>query len=253
MKNLHSLVYSAFDNDPSPITAFMQWLAASHHLPDRLHLLDVGCGPGRMLKEYAKLGWQVTGMETEEDFLKEAHATAQTLPHTTVLAGGFNEIQGEACYDIIAAVNSPFAYLLTHAEQCDALARSYRALRPGGLLFLDVPNLLWFLKHERAPITRTAEVDGYKIRFLELHDYDFHDAHFIQTNEYKVTRASEEKSFTLREKHVHRITPPPDLIRMVAESGFEAIQTFNSYESRSDERLNSRSLLLSARKPGQIS
>lgn len=251
MKNLHSFVYTAFDADPAPITAFLQWLARQHDLPAHLHLLDMGCGPGRMLGEYATLGWQVTGMELDPDFYAQAQAAAGELPGAAVKSGGFAQIDDASTYHLIAAVNSPFAYLLTGDEQREALARCYRALVPGGVLFLDVPNLLWFLKHERAPIVRTTEVEGYHVRFLERHEYDFHDARFVQINEYKITVPDGGESFTLNATHTHRITSPPELIDRVTAAGFAQVCTYNGYNARQCERLHGRTILLSARKPGQ--
>jgi SAM-dependent methyltransferase len=248
MENLHTLVYTAFDSDPTPIRKFLEWLAHGYSLPSVLHLLDVGCGPGRMLGEFTKLGWHVTGLELDPDFYAQAQAVAAALPNAEVRKGGFSEIEQASEFDLIAAVNSPFAYLLGYEDQQDALARCYRALKAGGLLFLDVPNLLWFLKYERAPIVRHAEAEGNKIRFIEYHNFDFHIARFVQTNEYKVT-AADGGSFTLCETHTHRITTPPDLIRLIDEAGFEQVQTFTQYKARHGEPLNGRTMLLAARKP----
>jgi SAM-dependent methyltransferase len=251
MENLRSLVYSAFDSDPAPIVNFLHWLAAQHHLPADLHLLDVGSGPGRMLGEYVKLGWRVTGLEIDEVFYEQARVVAAELEGALVLHGGFTDLETDSQYHLIAAVNSPFAYLLNQEEQRQALARSFRALHPGGVLFLDIPNLIWFMKHERSPIVREAEVDGSRIRFLERHEYDFHDALYVQHNEYKVTRP-DGAGFTLRNSDTHLITTPPELLRLVAGAGFEAIHTYNSYDARRPERLHGRYILLSARKPVQM-
>jgi SAM-dependent methyltransferase len=251
MTNLQTLVYNAFDSDPAPIVAFLTWLAGEYSLPSALHVLDVGCGPGRMLREFTRLDWQVTGLEIDPDFYEQAQKTAADLTGAQVQQGGFGDIEEIATYNLIAAVNSPFAYLLTHAEQIDALARAYRALRPGGVLFLDLPNLLWFLKHERAPVVRYAEADGYEIRFLERHDYDLHDARFIQSNEYKIS-PDQGDPLVIESQDIHRITPAPDLLQLLCEAGFEQIRTFTSYEARSEERLTERTMLVAAYKPGKI-
>jgi hypothetical protein len=118
------------------------------------------------------------------------------------------------------------------------------------VLFLDLPNLLWFLKHERAPVVRYAEAEGYEIRFLERHDYDLHDARFIQSNEYKIS-PDQGEPLIIESQDIHRITPAPDLLRLLCEAGFEQIRTYTRYEARSEERLTARTMLIAACKPGK--
>lgn len=40
-------------------------------------LLDVGCGPGTFSQEFARLGWQVTGIDIAEDMIEIAHSGAR--------------------------------------------------------------------------------------------------------------------------------------------------------------------------------
>jgi 2-polyprenyl-3-methyl-5-hydroxy-6-metoxy-1,4-benzoquinol methylase len=67
-KNLPSQLYSVFSPKPGTVMSFIQWLTHSYWLGKNLRVLDVGCGPGKMLPEYARLGWRVVGLEVDADF-----------------------------------------------------------------------------------------------------------------------------------------------------------------------------------------
>src|SRR4026209_1496775 len=95
MENLPSDLYDAFSPDPGPAVEFVKWLKESYRIPGKkINVLDVGCGPGQSLKEYARLGWHVVGLEPNPDFYAEAKALAEETEQIEAQLGGFNDIQG---------------------------------------------------------------------------------------------------------------------------------------------------------------
>jgi SAM-dependent methyltransferase len=96
-------------------------------------MLEVGCGRGEFLRGAANRGWDVRGVEMTEAFARiarEEHGIdiecvrveeAETLRET---------------YDVVL-----LAAILEHLyEPAETLSRVREALRPGGLVFIDVPN-----------------------------------------------------------------------------------------------------------------
>jgi SAM-dependent methyltransferase len=250
MENLPSDIYDAFSPEPGPAVAFVKWLKASYGLPgEKINILDVGCGPGQSLKEYACLGWDVVGLEPNPDFYAEAKALAGETEQVEAQLGGFNDIQEIARFHLIAAINGPFAYLLQPEIQLDALKRAYQALKPGGVLFLDVPNLLWFLKNEVEPPKERKTVAGREVRLREQYHYDLHEAIFTQVNEYTI-REPDGTETKLCETHEHLILTFPELAHRLSLSGFTEIRTYNSFDARQVERLTGRRMMVSAQKPG---
>jgi SAM-dependent methyltransferase len=246
MENLSSALYSVFDHDPKPIKAFVRWLAQTEGLGDSLTVLDVGCGPGRMLAEYAALGWKVVGMEPDSDFYEEARENFKGIENVEIRPGGLNDNEAVAEFHLITAINGPFAYLLEREAQADALRRTFRALKSGGLLFVDIPNLLWFLKNKAEPPPQTKRLAGGVVQLIEHYDYDLHNAIFIQTNEYHLEDAQGNRSQFCKE-HKHAIISYPEWAYMAQKSGFSQIRTYPSYEACHTGPLGER-IMISAHK-----
>lgn len=62
-------LYAAFYHfDSESVVGFLKWLATSYGLSGRLSVLDLGCGPGRVLGPLADCGWQVTGCDPDRDY-----------------------------------------------------------------------------------------------------------------------------------------------------------------------------------------
>lgn len=246
--NWHSKLYLAFDDDPRPAVAFLQWLATSYHLPDDLSLLDVGAGPGRFFDLYAELAWQVTALEPHEAFFRRAQQRARELPNVRVVRRHFASIDYREQFHLITAINGVFAYLLAEEERREALQRVFRALKPGGVVFLDVPNLLWFLRHEPEWASRRANIAGMTAVLCRRYTFDYHEARFTQENEYILTRPDgREERFTA--SHEHTILLYPQVAQLLHAVGFTDLRTYNSYEARDVQRLDASRIMVAARRP----
>ena len=96
-------------------------------------LLDIGCGNGSFLEFAKRAGWQVRGLDL--DPMAVAAARAQGLD---VLEGTIDLLDDEsACYDRIT-----LSHVLEHVfDPKDLLVRCHRLLKPGGVLWLETPNM----------------------------------------------------------------------------------------------------------------
>jgi SAM-dependent methyltransferase len=240
-------LYLASDSDPAPIVEFLRELAAGYGLPQPLHVLDVGCGPGRLLAPLERLRWRVTGMEPNADFLASARAAAGSSRRVTVLRGGFQDVDQAGEFDLVIGINSSFAHLLRPAERADALRRVRDALRPGGVVFLDLPNFLWILKNFRAPEPYTFQAQGESVTLHRRHEIDFHAATITTTDDYVFARSGKAETQLV---HAYGVTTLPELRYHLDELGFEDIRTFDGYDSPAGERLTGPRILIAARKPG---
>ena len=95
-------------------------------LPQGARVLDAGCGEGVIVDEYAGR-IDIVGVDTNysSDRVREGSVTALPFPDGT--------FDRALCLDVLEH--------LTYEEQPRALAELHRVVRPGGELFVSVPNL----------------------------------------------------------------------------------------------------------------
>lgn len=246
--NLNSWLYSLFDKDPAPLSHFLVWRLQSYGLGNNPCVLDVGCGPGRMLSEYAWMGWPAVGIEPDAEFYAQAQQLAATLTNIEVRAAGFEDIEDVERFDCIVAANGAFAYLLTHDIRTTSLERSFRALKPGGLLLIDIPNLLFFLQQNKEPPIQWRQWEELSISLIQQYQYDLHEATFTQVNRYTIENAEGDLKEICKEHH-HAIVTFPEIARLLQKSGFCDICTYSSFEARGCERLSGERIVVSARRP----
>ena len=241
-----SELYAAFDSPPHSIVAFLQYLAGAYELPQPLRVLDAGCGPGRLLSPLERLRWEVTGLEPNAEFAAAAREVARPSRRLSVRAGGFLDVDDRAAFDLICAINSSFAHLLTPAERSVAVLKMRDALRPGGVLFLDLPNFPWILMNFRAPEPDTAVVQGREVTLHRRHEIDYHDALFTTSDEYVFADGTDAN---VRFVHRYAMVTFPEIEFHLREAGFVELRTFNGVDSRAPERIRGGRILVAARKP----
>lgn len=245
MTNLSSESYAAFGGGGAArIASFLEWLARRRALEAPPHVLDVGCGPGRMFPAFCALGWPVTAMEPDPDFREAATAAAAAAGYGPPLPGGFLEIDAQDAFDLVTAINDPFAHMLTGRDKAEALRRVFRALRPGGAVVLDLPNFLWILKNYRAPDPMRTAVPGGEVHLRREHVIDFHAAVFTTIEHHSLVRAGE--THPSKKSHAYAMTTLPELAYQLEQAGFAELETYGSWDAREVQRVDGARLIVSA-------
>lgn len=111
-----------------------QMLKARVRLPDRGHLLDVGCGNGALLRSFGKLcpEWVLTGADQGERFRKDV----EHLPSVAKFYPGLEHV--DSVFDLITLL-----HVLEHIPDALRLLEQLLAkLSPDGFLLVEVPNFL---------------------------------------------------------------------------------------------------------------
>lgn len=109
----------------------------------RLRVLDAGCGDGLLSLAMAKRHptWALVGMDLREDLLEGARrrAVARGLPNARFLPANLEQPLPERERDAVTAVEC----LSEIPDDRQALLMMRDALRPGGLLVVQVPERDW--------------------------------------------------------------------------------------------------------------
>lgn len=96
-------------------------------------LLDVGCGTGKDLLRLQRSGWAVTGVEISP----YAASLARARLGCEVVVGHFDDVGLEGRYFDVVRLSHVLEHLPSPRK---SLEKVRRLLRPGGLLWLEVPN-----------------------------------------------------------------------------------------------------------------
>ena len=103
----------------------------------RARVLDLGCGTGALLESLRGAGLEAYGIDVAPDMVAVAE---ERLGPGVVRVGRLQDLDTREEYDALVSLSFPFNYCADVAEARAALAGFHRALRPGGLLLLQVAH-----------------------------------------------------------------------------------------------------------------
>ena len=192
-------------------------------------ILDVGCGTGRYLVPLAASGFKVTGIDTSPDMLAHCRTRlAQRDLEAALVELDLMEMAESSVYDALLCMDSTLCYLTETGDIVKALSLFEHALRPGGLLVLEVFNAsadagslstahTWEVRDGPLQIT-TKEYDWYEALRSVLH----------KTFDVIVTDGGREHVFSHEEEL--RVMSAAQVASYLEDAGFMK----TSYELRKD-------------------
>jgi SAM-dependent methyltransferase len=190
--------------------------------PQKCRLLDVGCGTGVFLEAALASGIDAYGLDSAPEMIDVA---AQRVGADRVRVQRMQDIDDVEAYDVICSLSWTVHYVESRGELEDVIARCRRALRPGGLLILQVANddaMTGAVNIDIEPGPAGEPNDTYFIhRFRPLHDVE----HRVIADYVYASRATGD---LLTEQHELRFASPLLLTRVFRAGGFQDIHMINS-------------------------
>jgi SAM-dependent methyltransferase len=188
-------------------------------LPSGASILDLCCGVGRHSLEFARRGFQVTGVDRTAAYLREACSrAAEEGLEVEFVQEDMRTFVRPGAFDAVINYFTSFGYFSTEEQERQVLANACTSLRPGGLLLMDMmgKEILARVFTERG----WHEEDGMLI--LEERklapDWSFLDNRWI------IMRDGERREVTLTVKQYSAA----ELCRLLKEAGFERVDVYGS-------------------------
>jgi SAM-dependent methyltransferase len=108
-------------------------------------LVDLACGTGRHAREFAAMGWEVTGVDYSEDLLAAARANA---PEVRFHCRDIRTLDlGDDRFDAVTCLFDSIGYPLTDEGIVATLERADAHLRPQGTVVVEFLHAAAVLRH----------------------------------------------------------------------------------------------------------
>jgi len=219
-ESLEGFLFSQFRSNEITVREAEQILTLVHP-PQGAAVLYLCCGPGRHSLEFARRGFQVTGVDRTARYLDAARAAA-TREGLTVefVREDMRHFHRPAAFDLALNLFSSFGYFEDGAENLRVLRQIHGSLKPGGQVLLEMAG--------KEPLARTfqprtwhrhAERDEYLLEERVVQEgWSWTENHWIWI------RGPEQKVFTFR-LWLHS---GAELTRLLSAAGFSAVQLYGS-------------------------
>ncbi|WP_313891782.1 class I SAM-dependent methyltransferase [Psychrobacillus sp.] len=141
MYDQFAFIYDSLMSD-IPYDKYAEWV--QKHAPTSTYkkLVDVGCGTGVLSVQFAKDGFDVTGLDLSESMLTMAQKRSiENDTSISLICQSMTEIDGIANMDVAVIAIDSLNYLETLEDVEQTFHHVYESLVDGGQLFFDVHSL----------------------------------------------------------------------------------------------------------------
>ena len=209
-------------------------------------ILDLCGGQGRHAVELTRRGFRrVVLLDYSETLVRIGKRLAADEGLDTGFIRGdarATAIRGQS-FRVVLILGSSFGYFIDESENRKLLLEAARILKPGGVLLMDLPDREYVLRHFKPMIRHRIDTELEVVRSREL------SGDIIYSRE---TVTSQTKGCIREHTYCTRLYSPRKISRLLAEAGFERIETRKGYMCRraeGDFGTMTRRVIVSGQKP----
>ncbi len=241
-----AMAHEAFTTPAPQLVAFLTLLAARHRLGDRLRILDAACGSGCRLPALARLGGGAVGMEVDRRL--RASAEERASASIRVLPGRMDQIDAPASFDLALSWDGALCYVHDVAGRVLALRRLLRCLRPGGLLVLELPELLGELAHTGPYPLQRATLPDQAVVSRDVRHSLVPDQGIVHRQERVLIERADGRRASVELLHRMSIVSPQELAYGLRQAGFTKVETWPGVQATEPGPSQGPRLLVVARR-----
>jgi SAM-dependent methyltransferase len=225
---------------------FWQWAASE---PAGCRVLELGAGTGRATAFLARTAARVFAFDVVPELIAVARRRLAQVRQVKLFVADMRQLSLAARFDLVVAVDDPFAHLLRDDERGRALRAAAAHLAPGGRLILDAA---WFSLRRRELAGRPEGLVCERFRGggasqLRVREQVRCDASRICHSRIEYSRAGEPLAAASFRSRLWSVV---ELRGRCRAAGLELVSLWGGYDRRAFRRLSSSRLIVEARRRG---
>jgi SAM-dependent methyltransferase len=225
--NLYAKYYDLFyhEKDYSREVNYIERLVRQYQ-PDASHLLDLGCGTGRHVFEFARRGYTVTGIDHSEQMINRANKELEQQSSgirkmAKFIMGDGRKVRLDNMYDVITALFHVMSYQLENDDVLDILTTAREHLLPGGVFIFDFWHGPGVLTHRPEVRMKNIILDHTEAIRIARPEFDV-SKNSVRVNYHIIIKDSETHYVEeIKEEHRMRYFFQPELFHFSSQAGLE--------------------------------
>ncbi|MBT3232707.1 MAG: class I SAM-dependent methyltransferase [Calditrichaeota bacterium] len=230
-----SHVYDLFWGKWSPGYVSLISETLEGQMPDKVTILDLGCGTGVLAVELARLGYTVDGVDISPQMIEMAESKATEFPQVNFKVADMVELETTEKFDCVTCTFDSINYLLEIGQLQKFMINVSTKLKPGGFFIFDSNTALLYETCQKGEFQR--ELGGQS--FTQKLNFD--PLKRLSTTTF---------NFSNGKKEVHHQRPydPDEITLCLKDAGMEVIRTYGGLKGE-PFLYDSKRLICVAEKP----
>ncbi|MBN1500310.1 MAG: class I SAM-dependent methyltransferase [Spirochaetes bacterium] len=230
MKLYHELAefYFEIENKSRNIQADVSFIKSYLPSGGNGSVLDIGCGSGEHINEFAKMGYACTGLDNSSDMIMTA--VSRCISGIEFIEADMKDFDYYEKYDLIYSIFGSMNYLLTNEEIDSVFWNSWRALKNGGIGIFEVWNAFPLLEIREKDVARVSTTIQNGTKIIRERGFKLKTISPTIVNvkyNYHITDRDGNTDL-LEDTHIMRAFKKEEITKIINDNGFSIKEIFSS-------------------------